>query len=145
MSMLVTKTVVGTARVARIMACDLDPLIPYRVSPQDLEHDSLLTETFRKSIHHTGNERTSLFNPTSIDDYQGERIPVIRSVLDKTKIAMLLLSLLLISPVLGIVVASSTHRAGVGVAVSAGVGVAVSTSIIGLASFLQALAPWFET
>lgn len=122
------------------MTCHLDPLIQYRVSLQDPEHDPLLTEIFHKSTQPTGNEHTLL-----IDDYRGQRIIVIRRVLDKLKIARLLILLLLISPGLGTIVATIIHHAGVGVAASAGVGVAVSAAVFALASFLQALATWLET
>ena len=127
------------------MACDLDPFIRYRVSLQDPEHDPLLTEIFHKSTQPTSNERTFPFSSPGIDDYRGQRIIVIRRVLDKLKIAKLLILLLLISPALGIVVATFIHHAGFGVDVSAGVGVAVSAAVFALASFLQALATWFET
>ncbi|MCJ1270912.1 hypothetical protein MMC22_010809 [Lobaria immixta] len=110
-----------------------------------LNNDPLLTEIFHKSTHLTGTARTFPFSSAGIDDYQGQRIIVVRRVLDKFKIARLLILLLLISPAFGTVVATVAHRAGVGVAVSTGVGVAVSVSIFGLASFLQALATWFET
>ncbi|MCJ1270911.1 hypothetical protein MMC22_010808 [Lobaria immixta] len=145
MSMLVMKTVVGTARVNRIMTCDLDPLIRYRVSIQDPEHDALLSEIFHKSTQPTSNARTFPFSSAGIDDYQGQRIIVIRRVLDKFKIARLLILLLLISPALGTLVGTLTHRGGVEVPVSAGIGVTVSAAVFALASFLQALATWLET
>ena len=127
------------------MTCHLDPLIRYRASLQDLEYDALLTEIYHKLPQPTGNERTLPFSFPGIDDYRGQRIIVIRRVLDKFKIARLLILLLLFSPALGTVVAAFIHHAGVGVAVSAGVGVAVCAAIFALASFLQALATWFET
>ena len=127
------------------MPCDLDPHIRYRVSLQDPEHDPLLTEIFHKSTHPANSERTFPFSSPGIEDYQGQRIIVIRRVLDKSKIARLLILLLLISPALGTAVAIFIHRAGVGVAVSAGVGVTVSAAVFALASFLQALATWFDT
>lgn len=127
------------------MTCHLDPHIRYRVSLQDFEHDPLLTEIFHKSTRLTGNARTFPFRSAGIDDYQGQRNIVVRKVLDKLKIAKLLILLLLISLAMSVVVAMFTHRAGVGVAVSTGVGVAISGLIFGLASFLQGLATWFET
>ena len=127
------------------MTCHLDPLIRYHVSLQDPEHEPLLTEIFHKSTRLADNERTILFSSTGIEDYQGQRIIVIRRVLDKFKIARLLILLLLISPALGTVVALFTHGAGVELAESTAVGVAVSAAIFALASFLQALATWLET
>ena len=105
----------------------------------------LLTEIFHKSTQPTGNACTFPFSSPGIDDYKGQRIIVIRGVLDKFKIARLLILLLLISPALGTLVATLTHHAGVGDAVSAGVGVTVSAAVFALASFLQALATWLET
>lgn len=66
----------------------------------------------------------------------GQRVIVIRKILDKTKVAWLLIFLLIVSPGLGIVVGYYTHKAEVGIVVSAG--------IFALASFLQGLAAWFH-
>jgi len=61
---------------------------------------------------------------------------VIRKILDKAKIALLLIFMLIISPGLGLVAGFCTHKAEVGIAVSAGV--------FALASLLQGLAAWFH-
>ena len=51
----------------------------------------------------------------------GQKVLVVGQILDKTKVARLLITLLIISPSIGIVVGISSHRAEVGVAVSAAV------------------------
>ena len=75
-------------------------------------------------------------NSASIHDCRGQRVIVLRRVLDKQKVARLIILLLLISPVVGIIVGSTSHGASLGVAVSVG--------ILVLASILQGLAAWFE-
>lgn len=65
-----------------------------------------------------------------------QKVIVIRRVLDKEKVAWLLVVLLVISPGLGALVGVCSHRLNVGFAVSAG--------IFALASFSQALAGMFQ-
>lgn len=65
----------------------------------------------------------------------GQSVLVVGQVLDKTKVARLLVSLLIISPALGIFVGICTHRVEVGVAVSA--------AVFALIALVQALAAWF--
>ena len=67
---------------------------------------------------------------------EGQNVILIRRVLDKWMIAWVLIGLLLISPGLGIATGICSHRLDVGVAVSAG--------LFALASFLLALAKWFQ-
>lgn len=158
LSILFTRTAVGTARVRRvrlmhdsltpmltdhdkIMACDPSPHIRFRVNLHDYEHDALLTEILhnRNSVLLESEYRLEdspfAFNSSRLDGYYRYRIIVFQKLLDKQKVAGLLISLLLISPALGLVVGTYLRRADVGVAVSAGV--------FALASFLQGLAAWF--
>ena len=67
---------------------------------------------------------------------EGQKAIILRETLHKAKIIGLLVSVLVISPGIGIVVGICTHNAEVGVAVSAGV--------FAMASFLQSLAMWFQ-
>ena len=66
----------------------------------------------------------------------GKEVVLIRRVFDKGKIAWLLVSMLVISPAIGTLVWRYSHRADVGVAVSA--------AIFALASFLQGLLAWLQ-
>ena len=66
----------------------------------------------------------------------GHEVLLIRRRSNKRKIAWLLVLLLVISPAVGTLVGRYTHRADVGVAVSAG--------IFALASFLQGFAAWLQ-
>ena len=59
---------------------------------------------------------------------------VVGQILDKTKVARLLVLLLIVSPSIGIVVGISSHRADVGVAVSA--------AVFALITLFQALVTW---
>ena len=63
-------------------------------------------------------------------------IVVVRQVIDRAKIAWLLILLLVFSPALGIVIDTCFHNAKVGIAASAGV--------FALASFVQVLVAWIE-
>lgn len=63
-------------------------------------------------------------------------IIVVRRVIDRAKVASLLILLLFFSPTLGIGVGVCSHNADVGIAVSAGV--------FGLASFVQGLVAWVQ-
>ena len=65
-----------------------------------------------------------------------QSIIVIKRVLDKTKIAWLLTSLLLLSPTLGLIIGVCSHDAEVGIAISAGV--------FALATFVQGLIAWVQ-
>lgn len=66
----------------------------------------------------------------------GQEVLLIRRRSNKVKIAWLLGLLLVISPAVGTTVGMCTHRADVGVAISAG--------IFALASCLQGLAAWLQ-
>lgn len=113
--------------------CDLDPNKQHRVSLQEYSYDSLLTEVFHESNHHSG--QTLISNFTNNDDHQRQEIIVIRRDLDKAKIAMGLISLLSISVALSLVVAVITH--------SAIAGLTVGNAGLTLTMFLQMLASWF--
>ena len=114
-----------------------------RVSLHDYKQDWLLTEAFlipyilRDDANYVNNNKRFSINVSSTGTrLSGQDVIVIRKVLDKPKIARLLIFLLIISPALGIVVGLCTHKAGVGIAVSAGV--------FALASFLQGFTAWFH-
>ena len=65
-----------------------------------------------------------------------QEIVVVRRVIDRAKVAWLLILLLFFSPTLGIGVGVCSHNADVGIAVSAG--------IFALASFVQGLVAWVQ-
>lgn len=124
----------------KIMTDNVNPNAHFRINLHEYDHDALLTEFYNNQglifSHCAHLVDTCLIYPTSIEDYRGQRVIVLRRVLDKQKVAWLLISLLLISPALGVVVGTVFHRADVGVAVTVG--------IFALASILQGLAAWFE-
>lgn len=64
----------------------------------------------------------------------GQKVLVVGQILDKTKVARLLILLLIVSPSLGIVVGILAHRADVGVAVSA--------AVFAFTTLFQALVTW---
>lgn len=106
-------------------------------------HDWSLTEAFHNphtilhdTNHVANNDRFSI-KPLSMGRRNSDQdVIVIRKILNKTKIAWLLMFLLIISPGLGLIVGLRTRKAEVGIAVSAG--------LFALASFLQGLAAWFH-
>lgn len=119
-------------------------MIPFcRACLQDFTYNSLLTEAlhdphimFRKTIGHL-NDVSSVMAATGLDEsLEGRRIIVVQRVIDKVKISWILISLLVVSPRLGIVVGICSHNADVGIAVSAGV--------FALATFVQGLAAWIQ-
>lgn len=69
-------------------------------------------------------------------EHDGQDIIVVRRVIDRAKVAWLLILLLFLSPALGIGVGICSHNADVGIAVSAG--------IFALASFVQGLVAWVQ-
>ena len=123
------------------MMDNIDPDACLRVSLCDYEHNPLLTEIYhsRGSIFSRAARSPDTcyyLSSLSIDDCLGQRVVVLRRILDKQKITLLFILLLLTSPALGVVVGSVSHRADVGIA--------VAVRIFALASMLQALAAWFE-
>lgn len=69
-------------------------------------------------------------------EHNDQEIIVVKRVIDRAKIAWLLILLLSFSPLLGIGVGICSHNADVGIAVSAG--------IFALASFVQGLVAWVQ-
>ena len=69
-------------------------------------------------------------------EHDDQKVIVIKQIIDKAKVAWLLILLLFLSPVLGIGVGICSHNAEVGIAVSAGV--------FALASFVQGLVAWIQ-
>ncbi|KAL9597040.1 MAG: hypothetical protein Q9219_005415 [cf. Caloplaca sp. 3 TL-2023] len=114
-----------------------------RVGLEKFERDDLLSEAFRYPAI-LANDRNLiskrqdliLTQAEELLDLTGQHVIVIHTVGDKGKIARLLLLLLLLSPALGMIVGSFSHRSDVGVAVGA--------SIFALASFLQGLVAWLH-
>lgn len=76
-------------------------------------------------------------SPSSPRDCLGKRAIVVRQVLNKTKVAMMLLTLLILGSLLGVVVGMCTGRADVAVAVAAGI-FAFVTVLQGLIAWLAA-------
>ena len=113
------------------------------VSIHNFKQDWLFTEAFHNPAipeddtkHVADNGRLVIDPNEPATNLVGHDAIVIRQILDKTKISWLLIFLLVSSPALGLAVGLCTHKAEVGVAVSAG--------IFALASFLQGLAAWFH-
>ncbi len=114
-----------------------------RVYLEDYSHDWSLTEAFYDpyTILHdityvADNDRFSIKPSSFGSKHSTQNVIVIRTIVNKTKIAWILILLLTISPGLGVGIGIYTRKAEVGVAVSAGV--------FALASFLQGLAAWFH-
>ena len=114
-----------------------------RVFLEHEDHNTFLTQALddpsvlRGDVSSLEAYQQFLIRPTSTAEaLTGQRALVISQVLDKTKIARLLVLLLVISPALGVFVGIRSHRADVGAAVSAGV--------FALAAVLQGLAAWFR-
>lgn len=139
------------------------PISPPRVYLQDFTLDPLLTEALHNpqlplhpaayslNADYSGsspadNDKALCHQPFSNDvdsnsiitciEHDGQEIIVVRSVIDRAKVAWLLILLLLFSPALGIGVGICSHNADVGIAVSAGV--------FALASFVQGLVAWIQ-
>ena len=138
---------------------------PFRVYLEDFTLDPLLTEAFynphlflcsldyplgidnvgslpglnNKDFDHLPEDiRSNADDKTSrtcieLDD---QEIIVVRRVIDRAKVAWLLIMLLFFSPTLGIGIGVCSHNADVGIAVSAG--------IFALASFVQGLVAWVQ-
>ena len=114
-----------------------------RVYLEDEVHDAFLTEVIEHpellrgdvsclEAHH----HFLLRSPCTSNSTVGQTVLVISHVLDKTKVAKILILLLVVSPAVGTSVGISSGRADVGVAASAGV--------FALAALLQGLAAWFH-
>lgn len=127
----------------KTLAYDLEQLAYRRVSLEEEKDASLLTEAFHnpkllvRATHYIADKNQLAIEANSVNErLKGQKVVIIRRVLHKRLIAWVLIVLLLISPGLGTAVGMCSHRLDVGVAVSAG--------IYALASFLLALAKWFQ-
>lgn len=114
-----------------------------RVDVDKCRDDSILTEAFldpKLMVHERtyaqDNKRFAIAGSERRTHLIGKEVILIRRVFDKRKIAWLLVSMLIVSPAIGTLVGTYSHRADVGVAVSAG--------IFALASFLQGLLAWLR-
>ncbi|KAL9135169.1 MAG: hypothetical protein Q9175_003644 [Cornicularia normoerica] len=116
------------------------PILPSRVYLQDFTPDSLLTEAlhtphllFRSATYPLNVDILALSHQSAqfSNDVDGEststctehddqEVIVVRRVIDRAKVAWLLILLLFFSPLLGIGVGIYFHNADVGIAVSAG-------------------------
>lgn len=147
--------VVGTARVKQVIHSDpqpcpsgnrAPPIPPPRLCLQDFTLDSLLTEALHNpqlllrsesyplNVTNIGSSSDDKSSSTSI--YCDEQVLVVRRVIDRSKVAWLLILLLFLSPVFGIGVGICSHNADVGIAVSAG--------MFALATFVQGLVAWVQ-
>ena len=96
-------------------------------------HNPLLL--FRDPDHGSGNSldtRTSNFDA----DLAGKQTIVVRKIVDRAKVAWLLVLPLGISPILGAIVRVCSHNAEASTAVSAG--------MFALASFTQGIVAWMQ-
>ncbi len=110
---------------------------------RDDRDDLLLSEAFHhphllahESTFVQDNARFAVGLPGVGHSLIGQEVLLIRRRSNKVKIAWLLGLLLMVSPAVGTMVGSCTHRADIGVAISAG--------IFALASSLQGLAAWLQ-
>lgn len=141
------------------------PISPSRVYLEDFTLDLLLTESLHnphlllrsasyplnadyfgsatadndKALGHqpaqSSNDVDDKSTSTCIE-LEGQEVIVVRRVIDRAKVAWLLILLLFFSPALGIGVGICSHNASVGIAVSAG--------IFALATFVQGLVTWIQ-
>lgn len=153
---LLMGVVVGTARVKQVIHSGPQPYLPGdqgsripppRVCLQDFTLDSLLTEALNNpqlllrsdsyplDVTNTGSSPDGKFI-SSCTEHDDPEVIVVRRVIDRAKVAWLLILLLFFSPVLGIGVGICSHDADVGIAVSAG--------MFALASFVQGLVAWVQ-
>jgi len=113
-----------------------------RVYIRDFIEKPMVTEAL-----HNPRMRFSMTNSDTLDRFteestkldnslEGRRIIVLQRVVDRVKIFWILISILVISPCMGLLVGLCSRDANVGVAVSAGV--------FALATFLQGLAVWVQ-
>jgi len=113
-----------------------------RVYIRDFIEKPMVTEAL-----HNPHMRLSMTNSNTLDLFsmkstkmdnslEGRRVMVLRRVVDRFKIFWILISILVISPCMGVLVGLCSKDANVGIAVSAGV--------FALATFLQGLAVWVQ-
>ena len=119
---------------------DVQPLA--RVYLEDERADSLLTAAFDKPqiLHEDviALERYQQFLLRRVDvahSSVGQRALVIVQVLDKTRLAWLLVLLLVISSPLGVIAGMKSHRVEVGAA--------ISTGMFAMIAIAQTIAAWF--
>lgn len=105
--------------------------------------DALFTEAFQyphlmsQALDFVKENNHFSIGPLALfDTLHGHKVILVRREFDRRKLAWLLILMLVISPAAGTLVGRYSHRADVGVAVSA--------SIFALASFLQGLAAWLQ-
>lgn len=116
----------------------------FRVSLEGYKHDTLFSQAFhnpellqRQESYAVTLESYAPRFTESDPTFSGQSVVIINKVLNKAKIAWVLILLLIISPGLGVAVGLWSRKAEVGIAVSAGV--------FALASSLQGLAGWFDS
>ena len=101
--------------------------------PLDIDNvGSLPVPNSKVSDHLNADDKT----PSTCIEPGDQEIIVVRRVIDRAKVAWLLILLLFFSPTLGIGIGVCSHNADVGIAVSAG--------IFALASFVQGLVAWVQ-
>lgn len=127
----------------KTLTYDLEQRAYCQVNLEEEKDDPLLTEAFhnpkllfRETQYIADKHQLAIDANSSNERLSGQNVILIRRVLHKRLIAWVLIVLLLISPGLGIAIGMCLNRLDVGVAVSAG--------IFALASFLLALAKWFQ-
>ena len=124
------------------------PISPSRVHLQDFTLDPLLIEALHDPRilfcpkNHTGYRPVQFTNdideklPSTCIEHENHDVIVIRRLLDRGKVARLLILLLFLSPALGIGVGVSFQNADVGIAASAG--------LFALTTFVQGLVAWVQ-
>ena len=114
-----------------------------RVYLENETYDTLLTEAMDKPELFRGdvaclevNHQFLLHPQSTLETVAGQSVLVFVQVLDKTKVAKILILLFVVSPAVGAFVGIGSRRPNVGIAASAGV--------VALTALLQGLAAWFQ-
>ena len=127
----------------QIASCDPILSVPcFRVSLREYKHDTLFTQALERPAllskqadylsHHEGFTVVSAIP----GDLYGQSVIVINRELDKLKVIWLLSPLLVVSPGLGLVIGLRSHKAEIGLAVSA--------VIFALVSCFQGVVAWLH-
>ena len=126
------------------MASQLDSCEGFvHVSLSDFKMNRLLTEMYYNPAllepykhYYADNRYSEIPQRWGDENLCGQRVLVFRKVLDKTRIARLLLSVCFIGITLGTVIGAYFRRGDVGIA--------IITGVFTLAAFLQGMAAWFR-
>ncbi|KAE9365600.1 hypothetical protein N431DRAFT_473644 [Stipitochalara longipes BDJ] len=142
-----TKNNIGIAHVQFVIPAEGEPTTRYSyptVFLSEFSHNDLLCHSWKnpaKLGHHRSlkviSDEDLIVYLSGPEDLSGKRAIVMREVLSKTKLAFLLLALLVLGTMLGVIVGICTGRADIALAVAA--------SSFACVTILQSLAAWLVT